>query len=299
MNYEIGIDLKVAMLIILTLLSSCKIQRPDKEFSYTVISPTYPKHNGPAIYIDEAHHEEHTINTGYKPFADVLKSDGYNVFGFKENFSDSSLKKVDVLVIVNALNEKNIHPKTLPTYSAFTNDEIAAIKNWVSNGGALFLVADHMPYPGAASDLASQFGFTLTNSFAMRSKYNAKLTFTKESQTLEFYEPITSQLDSVVSFFGSAFHIPKDAHNLLSLPNDFKIYLTQKPWRFYIKTKIISAEGYSQGAVLEFGKGKVAAFGEGAMFTAQYMVFSKAGINSPKAKNNVRFLLNTMHWLTQ
>ena len=66
-----------------------------------------------------------------------------------------------------------------------------------------------------------------------------------------------------------------------------------------MNTTIISAEGYSQGAVLEYGKGKMAVFGEGAMFTAQYMALSKSGINAPKAKNNVHFLLNTMHWLTE
>lgn len=290
---------KVPYIVILLLFFfGCKFfERPDKKYSYTIANPVYPAKNGPAIYIDEAHHNAHTLNTGYKPFADVLQNDGYNLFAFNESFTKAALENVDILVIINALNIKNIKNPSLPTYSAFSPEEIVVIKNWVENGGSLFLVADHMPYPGAASELAYQFGFILTNSFAMRSKYNAKLTFTKKDKTLVCYEPITNGIDSIVSYFGSAFQAPKEAHNLLLLPKDFTIYLTEKPWRFPKRIRVIPAENYSQAAVAEYGKGKLAIVGEGAMFTAQYMTFNKSGINSPKAPYNVKFLLNIIHWL--
>jgi hypothetical protein len=291
--------LRITILFLVILISACKLfQRPDKKYSYTTTTPFYPTQNGPTVYIDEVHHNEHGMSTGYKPFAEVLKSDGYTVFPFKEIFTKPSLEKVQLLVIVNALNEKNVEEKALPTSSAFSKDEIIAIKEWVANGGSLFLVADHMPYPGAAAELASEFGFKLANSFAMRSKYKAKFSFTKAEQTLHSFEPITNEVDSIVSYFGSAFQPPPNAYNLFSFPKDFKIYLTEKPWRFPKRISVISAENYSQGAVLEYEKGKVAIFGEGAMFTAQYMVFSKSGINSPKAPNNVKFLLNVIHWLS-
>ncbi len=43
-----------------------------------------------------------------------------------------------------------------------------AVTEWVRAGGALFLIADHMPFPGAAENLAAAFGFTFYNGFAIR-----------------------------------------------------------------------------------------------------------------------------------
>src|SRR4029453_17380278 len=54
-----------------------------------------------------------------------------------------------------------------------------------------------------------------------------------------------------------------------------------------------------QGAVLTFGKGRVAVFGEAAMFSAQLAGPDKEpmGMNASVAKNNPQFLINVMHWL--
>ncbi|MGB0915797.1 MAG: hypothetical protein ACPGVI_06975, partial [Crocinitomicaceae bacterium] len=40
-----------------------------------------------------------------------------------------------------------------------SKEEITFIKNWVKKGGKLVLIADHMPFAGAANDLAKAFGF--------------------------------------------------------------------------------------------------------------------------------------------
>ncbi|MCH3884437.1 hypothetical protein [Tenacibaculum aquimarinum] len=70
-------------------------------------------------------------------------------------------------------------------------------------------------------------------------------------------------------------------------------------WVFNDKTKKFNANNLSQGAVLEFGKGKIAVFGEAAMFTAQLAGRNrfKAGINSEDASENYKLLLNIIHWL--
>ena len=56
-----------------------------------------------------------------------------------------------------------------------------------------------------------------------------------------------------------------------------------------------------QGAVLEQGRGRVAVFGEAAMFSAQVSGPSRRpmGMNAPHAGENPRFLLNLMHWLAE
>ena len=55
-----------------------------------------------------------------------------------------------------------------------------------------------------------------------------------------------------------------------------------------------------QGAVLEYGEGRVAVFGEAAMFSAQLGGEDRipAGMNAEGAEQNHQLLLNVMHWLS-
>ena len=68
------------------------------------------------------------------------------------------------------------------------------------------------------------------------------------------------------------------------------------------KTPSVPASGMLQGAVFRFGSGRVAVFGEAAMFSAQEQVRDdetvKMGMNAPEADQNARFLLNVVHWLS-
>ena len=59
------------------------------------------------------------------------------------------MRDVDILVIANAGTDAESSWE-LPTPSAFTDDEIDVVVRWVADGGALFLIADHMPAAGAA-----------------------------------------------------------------------------------------------------------------------------------------------------
>jgi hypothetical protein len=62
----------------------------------------------------------------------------------------------------------------------------------------------------------------------------------------------------------------------------------------------VSVKGWQQGAVLHYGKGRIAFFGEAAMFTAQLLGPRQdpMGLNNPRARQNQQFLLNVVHWLT-
>ena len=57
-----------------------------------------------------------------------------------------------------------------------------------------------------------------------------------------------------------------------------------------------------QGAVIHYGKGRVAVFGEAAMFSAQEYITNDErvlmGMNRSDAAQNPQFLLNVMHWLS-
>ena len=59
------------------------------------------------------------------------------------------------------------------------------------------------------------------------------------------------------------------------------------------------ANGLLQGAILHFGKGKVAVFGEAAMFTAQTngRWNKRMGFHAQGARDNRQFILNVFHFL--
>jgi hypothetical protein len=56
---------------------------------------------------------------------------------------------------------------------------------------------------------------------------------------------------------------------------------------------------FANGAMRQYGKGRVVVFGEAAMFTAQVQgpQKRKMGMNLPTAKQNPQLLLNIIHWL--
>ena len=74
----------------------------DPDFDTRVARPAYTKKH-PRVFLDEAHNNFHTASGRYKPFADLIGSDGYQVTPNKQKFSKETLKGCDVLVISNAL----------------------------------------------------------------------------------------------------------------------------------------------------------------------------------------------------
>jgi hypothetical protein len=145
--------------------NAVEIQSFDR--NYVPPSPYRPSNTQTVVYIDAAHNNFHTKDQRFKPFADLLRNDGFRVESFTEKFTSENLQQVKVLVISNPANDAN-HPEpnwVSPIVSAFSDSEIEAIMNWVESGGSLLLIADHYPFPGAVADLAARFGFTLDNGY--------------------------------------------------------------------------------------------------------------------------------------
>ena len=296
---------KIFLLFLFLTGMSYTQQIGDPDFNPPIFNPAYPPGEGSKIYIDEAHNDFHIMDERYKPFADLLARNGYSVKPLKDSISQKSLEDVDILVISNALNIRNTEDWTLPTPPAFTEDEIKHIVDWVKSGGSLFLIADHMPFPGAVKNLAKEFGFELNNGFALDST-NKTLgdLFTRKDGTLEdnFITNGRSEqekVDSIYSFTGEAFQIPEDAEPILILNNNFVSVMPDTAWNFKDDTPQVSVAGWSQGAVKKFGNGKIAVWGEAAMFSAQIAGEQKVkvGMNSTKARHNYQLLLNIIHWL--
>lgn len=286
-------------------------QVADLEFNPKVSGPPlYQTGKGPVVLVDEAHHNFHTIGGRYKAFAKLLTSDGYRVRGSKDPLSEATLNASRIFVISNAIHPDNDTLWALPVRSAFTKAEIGAVEKWVREGGSLFLIADHMPLPGAAGDLAKAFGFTFYNGFASDTTLGLYPgtkreldIFTRDQGTLGDHiitrgNSANELITRVATFTGQAFEIPPAARSLLTFDERFKILLPDTAWRFNQHTRRHRIDGFSQGAVLEYGKGRIAVFGEAAMFTAQLKGKGVPfGLNSPDASQNAQFLLNLVHWL--
>jgi hypothetical protein len=281
-------------------------QESDPDFKPVVASPEYEPGKGPKIAIDEAHNNYHTVTGRYKPFADLLRQDGYRVEGSNKAASRQSLDGIAVLVIANPLHQQNAKKWALPTPSAFSPDEILEIHAWVEAGGSLFLILDHMPFPGAGLELARSFGVEFSNGFAVAKSTLQPSMFVFRQDSGVAKSPVTEgrmaaeRITQVATFTGSALKPPENAVQVLRLGDDFVSLLPEQAWVFSAKTPRISLKGWCQGAIMNVGKGRVAVFGEAAMFSAQISgpKREKFGMNAPEAPQNCQLLLNILHWLT-
>ena len=279
-------------------------QVADTLYQVEIENKMYPNGNGKVIHIDEAHNNFHTKDGRYFTFAQLLRSDGYRIEANQEKLNQPALTNIEILVIANALPDNLSRPIVAPTNSAFSKSEIRYIKKWVKKGGSLFIIADHMPFAGAASELAKTFGFEFYDSFIMNDSLSGIIDFDKTKGNL-FDHSITSgrskgeEVNHIRSFTGQGFKIPKKATSILNLDNSLTVHLVDTMWVFNEKVNKISAEKLSQGAILKFGKGKIVVFGEAAMFSAQLAGPNqiKVGMNADDAKENHQLLLNIIHWL--
>lgn len=279
-------------------------QVADSAFVPPVGQPAWAAGAGPVVLLDEGHVNFHTLDGRYYTFGRLLAGDGLVVRPIRTAFTREALAGARLLVIANALHQRNRDDWTLPTPSAFTAAEIAAVEAWVREGGSLLLIADHMPFPGAAQDLAAAFGVRMLNGFAAPpGDGSGQITFRRSEGSLPDH-PITrgrgpgERIDSVVSFTGQAFSADSAAP-LMVLPDSITVLLPDTAWRFSAATRRVPGAGLLQGAVLSHGRGRVAVFGEAAMFSAQLGGPNRSpmGMNAPQARQNPQFLLNVVHWL--
>ena len=289
-----------------TLAPSGGGQVADSSFDPAVGDPAFAPGNGPRVAIDEAHFNFHTRLGRYAAFARLLTRDGFVLSSSTGPSTAASLSGIRILVVANALPQSHSGGAwILPVPAAFSSAEVVAIRDWVGEGGSLLLIADHMPFPGAVDSLATAFGIALSNGFATDSSCAAaELSFRRGDGTLAPHPVLegrtpAERIDSVRSFTGSAFRVSGAARPLLRFQPSAVVLLPTTAWQFSDSTTRMSAEGMLQGATLRFGKGRVAVFGEAAMFSAQRAGPSRLpmGMNAPSAAQNAQFLLNLMHWL--
>ena len=290
-------------------------QAPDREFRPPVPRPAYALGAGPRLCLDEAHSNFHTLDDRFWAFGELARRDGFRASPLREKFSASALASCDLLVISNAQNGIPWNQQPAPTPSAFATDEIRAAAAWVENGGSLLLIADHQPLAGAARDLAAAFGAEFYDGFAYdsaeatailsgRARNPAPTLFRPADATLSAHSialgrDSSERITQVRSFTGQAFRWnAPDVQPVLVLPADYVSLEPRYAWVFDSTTFTRETGGWLQGATRRVGRGRVAIFGEAAMFSAQIAGPNRQpmGMNSPLAEQNPQFVLSTLRW---
>ncbi|HEY3518785.1 MAG TPA: DUF4350 domain-containing protein [Gammaproteobacteria bacterium] len=294
-------------------------QVSDPDFNASVANPAYSR-EGPTVAIDEAHGNFHTADGRYKPFAEVLRSDGYEVRAFTSTFDARSLGGIDVLVISNARNLPAVQ-KGDTSQPAFTNAEIDAVRAWVEGGGALLLIADHAPFGQAAESLAQRFGIAMGKGYAfdrVNDELTTTLAFSRDNHLLGDH-PITrgrgasEAVSTLTTFTGQSLSVPPGAAPLMKLsdtareaatPDDLnaEAAAAKSSGSTQLGSRSASLAGRAQGLAMTVGNGKIVVLGEAAMLSAQIASFPdgsvvKAGMNVP-GNDNRQFALNALHWLS-
>lgn len=303
----------LGLTVVLVTGFAARVQRvADPDFDTSVAHPAYTS-DGPRVLIDEAHHNVHTATGLYKPFADLITSDGYRVTPNIRTFSRASLEGADILVVSNALGAAAVFGAAAsnPTFPdeasrpAFTEQECDAVHDWVAAGRALLLIVDHAPMGAANQRLALRFGIDMSNGRtrdAVNSPNGGKepglILYTRGRGLSE--HPVTSgrgveeRVHTVLTFTGQSLTGPPGSVAFMQLADTAVDHLASPA------SGQVSAAGRAQGLALAFGKGRVVVLAEAGMLSAQLAGPNKArfGMNRPGIGNR-QLALNIMRWLSR
>jgi hypothetical protein len=301
-------------------------QVADSSFDTSVARPAYPRGTGPVVAIDEAHFNFHTRSGRYLTMARLLESDGYRVRSNTAPFAGPTLDSLQVLIIANAIG--GAWDAGAYARPGFTEAEADAVRDWVTRGGSLLLVADHAPMGVAAENLARRFGVTMSKGFtedptAFLAGAGPSILLFSRSNGLLRDHPVTrgrdagEQVDSVVAFTGQSLGAPPGAEVILALSDNAIDHPPPTPeqaaasgnpgsaWRTAVRDlPTTSARGRVVGLSLSLGKGRVIVLAEAAMLSAQVVLnpsgqrMATMGMNVVGVGNK-QFALNALHWLTR
>jgi S1-C subfamily serine protease len=296
--------LSFAIVLLMSVRTDAAAQQfADPEFDAKVDRPVFTGTH-PLVLLDEAHNNFHTVGGRYKPFADLLKSDGYAVRPNKNKFTSATLNGCAILVIANAQGAPLMRSPEAAK-SAFETAECDAVHDWIKAGGSLLLIADHHPWGAANEQMATRLGVDMGKSTTFdpansETGLPAQLNYSRVNRLIGDHPILTGRdgserIDRVLTFAGQSLKGPEGAVALLKLsPSAVDQPGPAVPGRTGPGT------GRAQGLAFTLGKGNVVVLGEAAMLSAQISGRQGApmGMNVPGTDNR-QFALNIMHWLSR
>ena len=307
----------------------------DLHYDASVAHPAYATQH-PRILFDAAHRNFHLPDGRYRPFADLIRNDGYRIETNERPFSAEALAGHDVLVIANARAAEGADGNA----PAFTEAECRAVAEWVRGGGSLLLIADHAPFGGAAAALAEAFGVDMSKGVTADPGHKdpdslnpSFILYTRDAHMLGAHPILEGRnagerIGSVMTFSGQSLRGPAGSTILLALgetavdrqqPSQAEVQAAiaaareqaqrtgqaaPTQLRMQLRAPPASAAGRGQGVAFNFGRGRIVMLGEAAMLSAQYVdmaplgrIHYPVGLNHPGLDNR-QFALNLMHWLS-
>jgi S1-C subfamily serine protease len=276
-------------------------QVADPEFDSTVDRPEF-KDRHPLVLVDAAHNNYHTAEARYKPFAELVQNDGFDVKPNAQKFTAQALNGCAILVIANAQAAPEMNNPTA-SQPAFEPAECDAVYDWIKAGGAVLLIADHHPWGTSNDRLATKLGIEMGKSPTVdpvnsETGFPGRLNFTRVNKLLGSHPIIegrdgSERIDRVMTFAGQSLRGPRGSEPLLKLGTSAVDQPKPK-----LPGRTGPARGRAQGIAFTLGKGRVVALGEAGMLSAQVQVGrrNRMGMNVPGIDNK-QFAINAMHWL--
>jgi hypothetical protein len=312
-RWIIGSGTLVAALALVGLCSWLNRGRTyDPRFDTRVAEPTYEE-DRPRVLYDEGHRNTHTADEAYKPFADLVRSDGYRLQVNRAPISEGMLAGISVLVVVCARGANDANDS-----SAFSEPEVSVIDHWVRTGGSLLLITDHWPYGSAVESLARGFGVHMgcglveDRDHSDSSLANSHLVFSRENGLLVDHPIVRGRnarerIQKVLTFTGQSLLGPLEAVAFMSLsegaieraPSTPRVQKDGGDVRVTMEYgDPVSARGRAQGIAFELDRGRIVILGDAGMLRAQRESDgSMIGMNHP-GYDNRQLALNIMHWLS-
>ena len=198
-----------------------------------------------------------------------MESDGYTVSA-APHFDAPSLKSVDILVVANAAGaflDSATAPRKGAMGPAFTPEECDTIRDWVSGGGSLMLIADHVPWGDASAILAQRFGVEMGLGIVMDLKHAdgnpTKLVFSVDNGLLGEHAIVrgrnpSERVRKILAFTGQSLTVPANATVLMKIGDDATESFDPED-QGKIQSGIpagTKVKGRAQGIAMPFGKGR-------------------------------------------
>ncbi len=220
-----------------------------------------------ALAYDESH-ENPRLSEFYSSFGRTLTSCGHRVDVFNPGpISVENLKDYRVLMISLPLKK-------------FSGDEVAALEDFVKNGGGLFLVGDEGNWKGfkdIINSVSDKFGITF-NDDEVHDPTDSIAESYSVIHTMKPH-PIVDDVDKFVIYGGCSLNLSSDAQPVATGDDD----------TFSTKEYYKAGEYPPVLAVSEVGGGRVVCIGDGSLFRNRFI----------NEFYNKQLALNIVDWLSK
>lgn len=271
----------------------------DSTFSPKVNSPAF-RVSHPILCIAHGHHNLAIDDGRYSPIIGLLKSDGYQIKPINSVFSLSSLKVCKILYTSAARSISRDHKEM--NSSAFSVQEIVALKHWVNEGGGLLVATDHPNMAQASEALVEAFGVSGSQT-TVKDAVNTIPELNDSGVIVFKVNPVEDEI-GILKGRNKSEQIRKvtffDGQSLASTKGVLLLPFQESAQEELSDHSIRKATGRAGVVVIRHGNGRVVITGDATVFTSKVesSTGQKLGINR-EGSDNVQFAINTFHWLSK